>query len=214
MISNNLGAIFNTGIVPVVVLEDIHDAVPLARALAAGGIPIAEITFRTKAAAEIIQVIANHVPEILVGAGTVHTVPQAKSAAAHGAKFIVTPGFQPEVVKWCQDYQVDVIPGAVTPSEIEQAMMFGLTVCKFFPAEAYGGTNTLKQLAGPYSEIKFMPTGGITIDNMADYLRLSNVGAVGGSLMMPAEMVRQKKWDEIAKVCQKVVEKINKSRCC
>lgn len=189
-------------LVPLVVLEDEKDAVPMAKALVEGGIPVAEVTFRTDAAAAVIRAMAEQVPEILVGAGTVHSVRQAETAVAAGAKFIVTPGFSPEVVRWCVDHQVTVIPGTAVPSDIEQAIAFGLTVCKFFPAEAYGGTKTLKALKGPYADILFMPTGGISLENMQDYLALSNVTAVGGSFMTPSDAVKAKDWGKVSEACR------------
>ena len=207
MFSENVQKIFDIGLVPLVVLDDPNDAVPLAKALVAGDIPVAEVTFRTEAGGEVIKRMAEEVPEILVGAGTVHDVAHAKEAVEKGAKFIVTPGFNAEVVKWCVDNKIDVVPGTVAPSDIEEAMSLGLNVCKFFPAEAYGGIKTLKALEGPYADIKFMPTGGVGIDNMNDYLALSNVGAIGGSFMTPSKLVKEKKWDEITKICKGIVKK-------
>ena len=207
MFSENVQKIFDIGLVPLVVLDDPNDAVPLAKALVAGDIPVAEVTFRTEAGGEVIKRMAEEVPEILVGAGTVHDVAHAKEAVEKGAKFIVTPGFNAEVVKWCVDNKIDVVPGTVAPSDIEEAMSLGLNVCKFFPAEAYGGIKTLKALEGPYADIKFMPTGGVGIDNMNDYLALPNVGAIGGSFMTPSKLVKEKKWDEITKICKGIVKK-------
>lgn len=205
--SKNLNLIRQVGFVPLIVLEQEEDAVSLAKALAAGGIPIAEVTFRTAAAGKIIARMAQEVPDILVGAGTVHTVAQAREAVDAGAEFIVTPGFQAEVVRWCVENQVDVVPGVVSPSDIEQAMCFGLHMCKFFPAEAYGGVSTLKALMGPYRDILFMPTGGVNESNMLEYLRLSNVAAVGGSFTCPETLVKEKKWNEITALCQRLVQK-------
>ncbi len=207
MFSENVQKVFDIGLVPLIVLEDANDAVPLAKALVAGDIPVAEVTFRTAAGGEVIRRIAQEVPEILVGAGTVHDVAHAKEAVEKGAKFIVTPGYNASVVNWCVENNIDVLPGTVAPSDIEQAMAAGLTACKFFPAEAYGGIKTLKALAGPYAGIKFMPTGGVGIDNMNDYLALPNVGAIGGSFMTPSKLVKEKKWDEITKVCKSIVKK-------
>ncbi len=202
MISENMQKILELKLVPLVVLDDAADAVPMAKALVAGGIPVAEVTFRTAAAAEVIRAMASEVPEILVGAGTVHTVAQAQAAVEAGAKFIVTPGFQPDVVRWCVEHQVDIVPGTAVPSDIEQAMAFGLTICKFFPAEAYGGTKTLKALKGPYADIQFMPTGGISLGNMNEYLALSNVAAVGGSFMTPSDAVKAKDWEKVTEACR------------
>lgn len=193
-----------TRFVPLVVLDDANDAVSFAKALVDGGIPIAEVTFRTAAAEETMRRMSREVPEILVGAGTVHSITQAEKAVQAGARFIVTPGLNPSVVRWCQEREIAVIPGTVTPSDLEMALELGLSVCKFFPAEAYGGVNTLKALAGPYADIRFMPTGGVNTANMRDYLALPNVLAVGGSFMAPDALVKAKKWDEISALCRSV----------
>lgn len=206
MLSKNIETIFETKLVPLVVLDDENDAVPMAKALVEGGIPIAEVTFRTAAAKAVIEKMSREVPEILVGAGTVHNVEQAEDAVNAGAKFIVTPGFNREVVQWCLDREIDVVPGTVTPSDLEQALSMGLSFCKFFPAEAYGGVKTLKALAGPYADIKFMPTGGVSEKNWKEYLALDNVVAVGGSFMTPSSLVKAKDWDGIKEICRKLVE--------
>lgn len=202
--SDVLSIIENIRFVPLVVLDDAKDAVSFARALTDGGIPIAEVTFRTAAAEETITRMSREVPEILVGAGTVHSILQAEKAVQAGARFIVTPGLNPAVVRWCQERGIPVIPGTVTPSDLEVALELGLSVCKFFPAEAYGGVKTLKALAGPYADIRFMPTGGVSTANMQDYLTLSNVLAVGGSFMAPDALVKEKKWGEITQLCRSV----------
>lgn len=207
MTSESMQKIFDLKLVPLVVLDDAADAVPMAKALVEGGIPVAEVTFRTDAAADVIRAMAEQVPEILVGAGTVHTVAQAQTAVEAGAKFIVTPGFQPDVVRWCVEHQVDIVPGTAVPSDIEQAISFGLSVCKFFPAEAYGGVKTLKALKGPYADIRFMPTGGVSLDNMNDYLALSNVAAVGGSFMTPSAAVKAKDWAKVTEACRTALTK-------
>lgn len=208
MTSESMQKIFDLKLVPLVVLDDATDAVPMAKALVEGGIPVAEVTFRTDAAADVIRAMAGQVPEILVGAGTVHTVAQAQTAVEAGAKFIVTPGFQPDVVRWCVEHQVDIVPGTAVPSDIEQAISFGLSVCKFFPAEAYGGVKTLKALKGPYADIRFMPTGGVSLDNMNDYLALSNVAAVGGSFMTPSAAVKAKDWAKVTEACHTALTKV------
>lgn len=208
MTSESMQKIFDLKLVPLVVLDDATDAVPMAKALVEGGIPVAEITFRTDAAADVIRAMAEQMPEILVGAGTVHTVAQAQTAVEAGAKFIVTPGFQPDVVRWCVEHQVDIVPGTAVPSDIEQAISFGLSVCKFFPAEAYGGVKTLKALKGPYADIRFMPTGGVSLDNMNDYLALSNVVAVGGSFMTPSAAVKAKDWAKVTEACRTALTKV------
>ena len=208
MTSESMQKIFDLKLVPLVVLDDATDAIPMAKALVEGGIPVAEVTFRTDAAADVIRAMAEQVPEILVGAGTVHTVAQAQTAVEAGAKFIVTPGFQPDVVRWCVEHQVDIVPGTAVPSDIEQAISFGLSVCKFFPAEAYGGVKTLKALKGPYADIRFMPTGGVSLDNMNDYLALSNVVAVGGSFMTPSAAVKAKDWAKVTEACRTALTKV------
>ena len=203
MTSESMQKIFDLKLVPLVVLDDATDAVPMAKALVEGGIPVAEVTFRTDAAADVIRAMAEQVPEILVG-----TVAQAQTAVEAGAKFIVTPGFQPDVVRWCVEHQMDIVPGTAVPSDIEQAISFGLSVCKFFPAEAYGGVKTLKALKGPYADIRFMPTGGVSLDNMNDYLALSNVVAIGGSFMTPSAAVKAKDWAKVTEACRTALTKV------
>ena len=204
MISENMKTIFDIGLVPLIVLDDAADAVDFGNALVKGGIPIAEVTFRTAACLDSIRAMAQQVQGIIVGAGTVHTVQQAKDAVEAGAQFIVTPAFNPAVTEWCVMNHIDILPGTVSPADIEAASAFGLEICKFFPAAAYGGITTLKALSGPFAHIKFMPTGGVNFDNMNDYLDLPNVAAVGGSFMTPSDMVKNKDWDGIAATCQKV----------
>ena len=184
-------------LVPVLVIDDAADAVPLAGALAAGGLPVAEVTFRTAAAGEALRRIAAEAPQLLAGAGTVLTPDQARQAADAGAKFVVAPGFGPAVVDWCLGHDLPVFPGVCTPTEVEAALTRGLTTLKFFPAEAAGGTAYLKALAGPYGSVQFIPTGGIGAANVASYLALKNVVACGGSWMAPAEWVRGKEFDRI-----------------
>lgn len=196
------------GIVPLVTLDDPADAVPLARALVKGGIPVAEVTFRTEAGAESIKRMAQEVPEIIVGAGTVHTVEQARQTKENGGRFVITPGYNEEVVDWCVKNNMPVCPGTVVPSDIEQARNHGLKVVKFFPAAAYGGVKTLKALAGPFAGIKFVPTGGVDISNMHEYLDLPNVAAVGGSFVPPPEMVKAKDWEGVTRVCEEIVNKV------
>ena len=169
------------GVVPVVVLDDAKDAEALGKALCDGGLPVAEVTFRTAAAEESIRIMASKFPDMLVGAGTVLTVDQAKRAVAAGAKFIVSPGFNAKVVKYCVDNGIPVTPGIQTPTEIEMALEFGLKVVKFFPAEAAGGLKMIKALAGPYVNTYFMPTGGISLKNAPDYLSYEKIWAGGGS---------------------------------
>ena len=180
-------------IIPVIKLNRVEEAVPLARSLLAGGIPVAEVTFRTSAAAEGIAAIRREVPQMLVGAGTVLTTDQANAAIQAGAQFVVSPGSNGKIIDRVLAAGVAMIPGVATPSEIEAAMERGLNVLKFFPAEALGGIAMLKALSGPYSQIKFVPTGGISANNMKDYLHQKNVLAVGGSWMIQSdlEMVKQ-----------------------
>lgn len=196
------------GIVPLVTLDDPNDAVPLARALVEGGIPIAEVTFRTSAGGEAIKRMAKEVPEIIVGAGTVHDIDHAKETLDNGGKFVITPGFNAKVVDWCVKNNMPVCPGTVVPSDIEEAMNFGLKLVKFFPAEAYGGINTLKALAGPFGAMKFVPTGGVGLNNLTDYLDLPNVAAVGGSFIPPSKMVKEKDWAGISKLCRQIMDKV------
>lgn len=196
------------GIVPLVTLDDPNDAVPLARALVEGGIPVAEVTFRTSAGGEAIKRMAKEVPEIIVGAGTVHDIDHAKETLDNGGKFVITPGFNAKVVDWCVKNNMPVCPGTVVPSDIEEAMNFGLKLVKFFPAEAYGGINTLKALAGPFGAMKFVPTGGVGLNNLTDYLDLPNVAAVGGSFVPPSKMVKEKDWAGISKLCRQIMDKV------
>ena len=179
-----LATIAQIKLVPVVVLHSEARATGLGRALVAGGLPIAEVTFRTQAATASIKILREEVPELLVGAGTVKSVAQVEDAVAAGANFIVTPGFNPRVVQYCQENSVPIIPGVNAPGFVEAAMEFGLDLLKFFPAEPSGGTAFLKALAGPYSNVRFIPTGGITPANLRSYLALPNVVACGGSWMV------------------------------
>lgn len=203
----------SAGIVPVVKIDDAKDAVKLAAALRNGGINCAEITFRTGVAKESIRLISEEYPDMLIAAGTVLTVKQADDAIAAGAKFIVSPGLNPIVVKHCIDKGYPVIPGVCTPSEVEQAMSLGLTYLKFFPAEAAGGVKMIKAMAAPYTNIRFMPTGGINTSNLADYLNCKAVFACGGSWMVPSDKIADGKFDEIEKLtadAEKLLKEIRK----
>lgn len=200
------------GIVPVVVLEDAKDAKPLAKALCDGGLPCAEVTFRTAAAEECIRIMAEEYPDMLIGAGTVLTTEQVDRAVAAGAKFIVSPGCNPKVVKYCVDKGILITPGCVTPSEIEQALEFGLEVVKFFPAEPSGGLNMIKALAAPYVGLKFMPTGGIGPDNVRDYLAFNKIVACGGSWMVKGDLVKAGDFDKITELTKEAVEIVKESR--
>lgn len=184
-------------VVPVVAVEDPAHAVGLANALLAGGIHLIEVTFRTERAAEVIEEIHKNVPQMHICAGTILTTEQAQLAIDAGAEAIVSPGTNPEVVKFCQSKNVPITPGCATPTEVEAALSLGLTAVKFFPAEAMGGTAVLKALAGPYAGVKFMPTGGIDEKNIADYLALPNVIACGSSQIAPKKLVESESWSDI-----------------
>ena len=194
------------GIVPVVVLNDAKDAAPLAEALIEGDLPCAEVTFRTDAAEESIGIISEKNPEMLVGAGTVLTVDQVNRAVAAGAKFIVSPGFDPEIVDYCIEKEIPVFPGCVTPSEITQAVKRGLKVVKFFPAQQFGGVSTIKAIAGPFTGIKFMPTGGVNADNLESYLSYEKIIACGGSWMVKGDLIKAGKFDEIKTLTAEAVK--------
>lgn len=185
------------GIIPVVVLDDAKDAAPLAEALCEGGLPCAEVTFRTAAAADVIRIMSEKYPEMLVGAGTVLTKEQVDRAIECGAKFIVSPGFNREIVKYCIGKGIPVTPGTQTPSEMEQAIELGLKVVKFFPAEPAGGLKMIKAVAAPYVGLQFMPTGGISAANVREYLKFDRIIACGGSWMVKADLVKAGKFDEI-----------------
>lgn len=200
------------GIVPVVVLEDAKDAAPLAKALMDGGLPCAEVTFRTDAAEESIRIMSEQFPDMLVGAGTVLTTDQVDRAVAAGAKFIVSPGLNPRIVKYCVEKGILITPGCSNPSDIEQALENGLEVVKFFPAEAAGGLPMIKAMAAPYVGVKFMPTGGINAKNVRDYLAYNRVIACGGSWMVKGELVKEGKFDEIEKLTREAVEIVKESR--
>lgn len=192
-------------LLPVVVLESADDAVPLARALVAGGLPVAEVTFRTAAAAESIRRIAAEVPDMLLGAGTVLTEKQLEAAVQAGARFIVTPGFNPAVVAAAKAASLPIVPGINNPTGVEQAMSHGLSVVKFFPAEATGGVPFLKALTGPYGDMRFVPTGGIGPKNLASYLALKAVLACGGSWMVEPALIREGRFDEITRLTAEAV---------
>ncbi len=177
------------GIIPVVVLENADDAHALGEALMKGGLPAAEVTFRTEAAEEVIRILSSEFPEMLVGAGTVLTTEQADRAMAAGARFIVAPGFNPTVVKHCIEKGYPVTPGVQTPGEMEQAMELGLDFVKFFPAEPSGGLSMIKAVAAPYTKLKFMPTGGINKDNVKDYLAYNKIVACGGTWMVKGDLI-------------------------
>lgn len=200
-----LEEISRIGIVPVVVLDDAEKAVPTAKALRAGGINCAEVTFRTAAAEAAIKNITAALPDMLVGAGTVLTTEQADRAAAAGARFIVTPGYNPKVVDHCIAKGIPIVPGCMDTHAIELAIEAGLDTVKFFPAEAAGGLPMIKALAGPYTGLKFMPTGGINADNLTEYLSFKKVIACGGSWMVKSALIEEERYDEITRRTKEAV---------
>lgn len=197
---------YDFAVVPVVVLEDAKDAVPLAEALVKGGLPCAEVTFRTDAAEESIRLMCEKYPEMLVGAGTVLTTEQVDRAVAAGAKFIVSPGFDAEIVDYCLKKEISVLPGCITPSEVAQAVKRGLRTVKFFPAEQAGGLPMIKAMAAPYTMLKFMPTGGISTKNLKDYLGFDKIICCGGSWMVKGDLIKNKEFDKIAEMTKEAVE--------
>ena len=203
---------YKIGIIPVVVLEDEKDAKDLAKALVNGGLPCAEVTFRTKAAEEAIRIMSSECPELLVGAGTVLSASQAETAIEAGAKFIVSPGLNPEVVRYCVARGVPVTPGIQTPSEMEQAIELGLSVVKFFPAEPAGGLPMIKALAAPYTQLRFMPTGGINPSNVRDYLAFDKIIACGGSWMVKSDLVKGGQFDEIERQVREAADIVKEIR--
>jgi Entner-Doudoroff aldolase len=205
-------AIGKLALVPVVQIEHSKDAINLGKALLDGGLPCAEITFRTESAEEAIQSIAATLPEIILGAGTVLTTAQAQKAIGAGAQFVVSPGFNPKVVDWCLEREVPVIPGVATPTEIEMAMDKGLDIIKFFPAQAMGGIEMLKAIAGPYGGVKFIPTGGINAQNLADYLKLSSVFACGGSWFVKTNLISAGDFNEITRLTKEAVSIVHQCR--
>ena len=193
------------GVVPVVVLNDPAEALPVADALLKGGLPVAEVTFRTAAAEEAIRIIAAERPAMLVGAGTVLTIDQVDRAVAAGAKFIVCPGFDPEIVDYCIGKNIPVFPGCTTASEVAWGVKRGLTVLKFFPAEQCGGVATIKALCAAYVGVKFMPTGGIGPKNLKDYLSCDKIVCCGGSWMVKGDLIKAGRFDEIERLWREAV---------
>lgn len=197
---------YEYAVVPVVVFDDADDAAPLAEALIKGGLPCAEVTFRTEAAEESIRIMNKKYPDMLVGAGTVLTTEQVDRAVAAGAKFIVSPGFDPEIVDYCLEKKIPVFPGCISPSEVAQAVKRGLKVVKFFPAEQAGGLAMLKAMAAPYTMLKFMPTGGINTKNLKEYLGFSKILCCGGSWMVKGDMIKNKEFDKITEMTKEATE--------
>ena len=196
------------GLVPVIAINDAEDAVPLCKALSDGGLPVAEITFRTAAAEEAIRRVHEALPDVLLCAGTVLTTEQVDRAVAAGAAAIVSPGLNPEVVKYCLSKNIPVCPGTANPSDLEVALSLGLHTVKFFPAEALGGLKLIKAMSAPYGSMKFMPTGGINENNMLDYLANPKVVCCGGSWMVPGDAVAAKDWDRITELTRSAVNKM------
>ena len=201
------------GVVPVVVLENKEDAVLLAEALVQGGLPCAEVTFRTNAAAESIRLMSEKYPDMLVGAGTVLTTEQVDLAVKSGAKFIVSPGFDPEIVDYCLEKNIPVFPGCISPSEVAQAVKRGLKIVKFFPAEQAGGIAMIKAMAAPYHNIRFMPTGGINTGNLKDYLSCDKILCCGGSWMVKGDMIRNGEFEKIQVLVKEAKELADAIRC-
>ena len=201
------------GVVPVIKLNNPdRDAVPLAKALIDGGVPVAEVTFRAAGAAKAIKAMHDAYPEMLVGAGTVLTTDQVDEAMAAGAQFIVTPGMDPEIVASCKKVGVQIFPGCTTPTDYHTAYKFGLEVLKFFPAEQSGGIAKIKAMSAPFPMFKVMPTGGISLKNLADYAKNPVIAACGGSYMVTADLIEGGKWDEITDLCKKSVEIVKEAR--
>ena len=209
---NIMVQIEKTGVIPVVVINDVEDAEPLAQALCEGGLPCAEVTFRTAAAEESIRKMTDIYPNMLIGAGTVLTTEQVDRAVVAGAKFIVSPGFDPEVVDYCILKQIPVCPGCITPSEVAQAVKRGLKVVKFFPAAQFGGVSTIQGLAAPYVGLKFMPTGGVNAKNLADYLQCKSIIACGGSWMVKSDLIKAGEFEKIKDMTKEAVSLVNEIR--
>ncbi len=211
---NNINTrISEIGVVPVIKLTNPErDAAPLAKALCAGGIPVAEVTFRAAGADTAIRLMKEACPEILVGAGTVLTTEHIDKAIAAGAEFIVTPGFDPELCAYCAEKGIAIFPGCTTPTDYHAALKFGLEVLKFFPAEQSGGLAKIKAMSAPFPMFKVMPTGGISLKNLKEYLSCPVICACGGSYMVTAELIEGGKWDEITELCKKSAEIVKEAR--
>ena len=209
-INNRVSAI---GVVPVIKLNNpARDAAPLAKALCAGGVPIAEVTFRAAGADEAIRLMKEACPEMLVGAGTVLTTEQVDKAQAAGAEFIVTPGLDPDLVVYCQQKGLPIYPGCTTPTDYHTAYKLGLEVLKFFPAEQSGGLSKIMAMSAPFPMFKVMPTGGISLKNLTEYISNKVICACGGSYMVTADLIDNQKWDEITELCKQSVEIVKEAR--
>lgn len=212
MMHDTFARIERIGIVPVIQIRDASRAEAMADALVSGGVPCAEITFRTEQAADAIRRIAKACPDVLVGAGTVLTTEQADRALDAGARFAVSPGLNPRVVEHCLKIGLPVAPGCATPSDVERALELGLDVVKFFPAEAAGGLAYIQALAAPYGGVKFMPTGGVSAANLASYLRCKAVLACGGSYLVTAALLESAGWGEVTRLCREARETVAEAR--
>ncbi|UTV31007.1 bifunctional 4-hydroxy-2-oxoglutarate aldolase/2-dehydro-3-deoxy-phosphogluconate aldolase [Photobacterium atrarenae] len=193
-------------VIPVIAIDRAEDILPLGKALADNGLPAAEITFRSDAAAEAIRLLREAQPDMLIGAGTVLSREQAIAAKEAGATFVVSPGFNPNTVKACQEIGIDIVPGVNNPTAVEAALEMGLTTLKFFPAEASGGLNMVKSLLGPYTQIQFMPTGGVNAANVKDYLAIDRVFACGGTWMVDKKLIKAGRWDEIGRLAREAAD--------
>jgi 2-dehydro-3-deoxyphosphogluconate aldolase/(4S)-4-hydroxy-2-oxoglutarate aldolase len=200
------------GVIPVVVINKTEDAKPLAKALCEGGLKCAEVTFRTDAAQEAIRIMSQEYPDMMVGAGTVLTIDQVDRAVSAGAKFIVSPGFDPEIVDYCIDKDIPIVPGCMTPSEVAQGVKRGLEVLKFFPAQQAGGVAMIKAMAAPYTSVMFMPTGGINADNLEQYLSFKKIAACGGSWMVKADLIDSKDFEKITELTKEAVRLVKSIR--
>ncbi len=203
-----LDKVSRIGIVPVVKIDDLDDAAPLADALCKGGLPVAEVTFRTALAKDAMFAMKKARPDMILGAGTVLTTSQVDDAMEAGAEFIVSPGTNPRIVEYCQEKNIPVIPGCSTPSDIDVALEHGINTVKFFPAEALGGLKMIKALSGPYVDLKFMPTGGINESNICDYLANERIVACGGTWMIDAKLIKEKRFDKIEELTRSAVKKM------
>lgn len=201
------------GVVPVIKLNNPEkDAAPLAKALCDGGVPVAEVTFRAEGADKAIKIMHEVCPEMLVGAGTVLTVEQVDKAIAAGAQFIVTPGFDPEIVAYCTQKNMPIYPGCTTPTDYHAALKFGLEVLKFFPAEQSGGLAKIKSMSAPFPMFKIMPTGGISLKNLKEYISAPQIAACGGSYMVTADLIDAGNWEEITRLCKESVAIVKEAR--
>ena len=203
---------YKIGVIHVLEIETVHHAKPLAESLLAGGLPIAEITLRTDAALGSIRIIAREAPDVIVGAGTVINREQAEAACEAGAQFLVTPGMVEEVVVWAQEHEVPILAGAVTPTEMIRGIHLGLDILKFFPAETVGGLKAIKALSDPFLQLRFIPTGGVKLENLAEYLQMEKIHAVGGSWMAKRQMIAEGNFDEIARISREASDLVKQIR--